>query len=180
MKSKRKVLLIILGSVLFCCIVLAFAPCPPTYMSQWGDTPMPITHISPIPNSEISLGCYTRKNLRQLLHEFIGLSINLVHPPEWVEDGGITVNIAGPGITSTDKFSELHTLFYLDGQGPLQTWEWTQQTASLNYPNLTGQYVYVANPFLLPGDHTAKIILLLSPSQEIFREYEWHFRITWW
>lgn len=141
---------------------------------------MPITHISPIPNAEISLGCYTRKNLGQLLHRFTDWSLYLYKPPEWIEDGGITVNVAGAGITSTDKRSKLQALLYLDGQGPLQTWEWTQQTALLHYPNLTGGYVYVYNPFLLLGDHTAKIILLLSPSQEIFREYEWHFRITWW
>jgi hypothetical protein len=45
---------------------------------------------------------------------------------------------------------------------------------------LTDKFLFatILNPFLLPGKHTGKIVLLL-PSGEA-NEYEWQFEITWW
>jgi hypothetical protein len=39
-------------------------------------------------------------------------------------------------------------------------------------------FVTILNPFLLPGKHTGRIVLLL-PSGET-TEYKWQFEITWW
>lgn len=44
--------------------------------------------------------------------------------------------------------------------------------------DLEFKFVTILNPFLLPGKHISKIVLLL-PSGETL-EYEWQFEITWW
>jgi len=42
----------------------------------------------------------------------------------------------------------------------------------------TFEFTTILNPFLLPGEHVGKIVILL-PSGETM-EYEWQFEITWW
>jgi hypothetical protein len=45
--------------------------------------------------------------------------------------------------------------------------------------NETHPYYYLGTvPFLIPGDHTAKVAVKRVDGSVV--EYEWRFRITWW
>jgi hypothetical protein len=62
--------------------------------------------------------------------------------------------------------------FYIDGKKlRIGHIGWRELDVEFNFAT-------ILNPFLLPGEHTGKIVLLL-PSGET-REYEWQFEITWW
>jgi len=39
-------------------------------------------------------------------------------------------------------------------------------------------FATILNPFLWPGEHVGKIVILLPSGEPI--EYEWRFEITWW
>jgi hypothetical protein len=39
-------------------------------------------------------------------------------------------------------------------------------------------FATILDPFLWPGEHVGKIVILLPSSETM--EYEWHFEITWW
>jgi hypothetical protein len=44
--------------------------------------------------------------------------------------------------------------------------------------DLEFRFATILNPFLLPGEHLAKIVVLLPSGKTV--EYEWKFEITWW
>lgn len=62
--------------------------------------------------------------------------------------------------------------FYIDGKKlNIGHIGWRELDVQFNFATML-------NPFLLPGKHVGKIILLL-PSGET-RDYKWQFEITWW
>ena len=224
-KTRRlKILYVLMGFLFGYLLITIASPCPFTPYTKtvsdaslvaWTKLPYGVVRIvSPPPESEISFGCYTRKNIYNLyllkpyLFEVPTVkTVDLLYPvieSELAADGGINaeIELIGPDdfefIQFFDEFSP-HDLkifnervqLYVDGRIASQTIFWAPEPGigafifypSEDAPNRTtydvGEYIFGSNLFLLPGNHTAKVVIK-AKSGEIITEYEWQFRITWW
>lgn len=156
-------------------IYLKDTPCP-NYSERISDAPEYITAVWPLPNAEIEFRCYIRYKL--------SFSRNLES----------SINVAMIPITSFKSqevdYQEAHpkevfppfedrVSLYVD-EKQVKTGVQIAGSDSTPYgdrfPNeLEYLYVFKSYPLLFPGDHRAKIVIVLKNGD--IAEYEWRFKI---
>jgi hypothetical protein len=187
LKNKLLAVLIVLTCMLCGSSWLLSAPCPAQYWQIVNDHASIIAHedafvivISPASDAEISLGCYIKKNLQAFI----------TVPPSWPSDEGVGAEIFGEFLkakqnilfpNSQSPFFEDTVFLYIDGRKvsiKLANRVASESLWSVNgYPE-SGSYQFVSTPFLLPGDHTARIVYITPDGKAL--EYKWHFKIKMW
>lgn len=181
--NKKTTALIAFGSLLIFGLWLAFAPCS---IPDAGILSMPryINSVFPRPETTISFSCYNKRNF----------SMFVSGPARGaLQSGGIIVDMRPMFLFewempqgSDDEGTQFHdrVFLYVDGRVMEKTWDWLAGGEVIKIlpdgteveSNLPGWYRFGSNPFLLPGDHTAKVVIETLSGETL--EYEWQFTIT--
>ena len=178
--KKMKILIAIV--VLLIGISIIIIPCP-TFQNDSLHLPKYIKSVSPGPKTKISFSCYNLKNFAMTVsgssrgaYQIGGIIVDMrpMFLPEWV---------FATYSQETTAFSNSVTLF-VDGRAMDKTWDWQAGGGvSEIHPDgtetnldLPGWYRFGSNPLLLPGDHTATVLIETSSGETL--EYEWKFTIV--
>ena len=177
------VILVALALLILGLVWLMEPRCPTYYLPYPTDINLNsfVEQVSPLPESEISVRCYTQKVLRPRFTFMMGGSM---------PDGGIAVTVStrdfatwetpGPYAEVVRSFDDKVSL-YVDGRKLSKIIYWDSlvglvSSAGSKLP-LSADYTFASFPILLPGDYDAKIVIVSGNGDNI--EYEWHFRIIW-
>jgi len=176
--------LLILVALLIVGLVWLMEPrCPAYYPPYPTDTNLIsfVEQVSPPPESEISVRCYTQKVLWPRFAFMMGGSI---------PDGGIAVTVStrdfatwktpGPYDEVVRSFDNKVSL-YIDSRKLSKEIYWDSLVGQVSSTGsklpLSADYTFASFPILLPGNHDAKIVIIPGTGDNI--EYEWHFKIVW-
>ncbi len=183
-------IIIVIGFIVLGRFLLIHCPTPPDQGE--GGPPMHIDYLYPWPNAKILFTCQT---WAFLISPF-GPDMTYVDEAVFKEDGypiledqyrkGVIVAriayIEGNYQSFPDKIEDIRpeimpafakaVSIYVDGK--------KLEIGHIGHRGFDNQFIFatILNPFLWPGEHIGKIVILL-PSGET-TEYEWHFEVTWW
>jgi hypothetical protein len=183
LKTKNIKILMAVGCVglFIICSWLMSMPCPEQYVGV-VNVPVFINKVSPAPDSQVTFGCYHRRILELFMRRA---------PLSLAGDQGISAKIStgsfinqelpNPNHEDTLPFEDRVSL-YVDEQKQNKWFGSTLHAGFVGSPSniipVAGQYIFGSYSFLLPGNHTAKLIIVTRSGKTL--EYEWHFKITVW
>jgi hypothetical protein len=186
---KRFLVMLFTLAVLAAVVKLLSSHCPEH--SRWIDIKSApfIKELYPWPDAKIPFACQTVTFLKSpfaprmmdydkdVLKED-GLAIL----PMQDREGAVVITVSRTGglyrqfpesvrLGTMPTFADAVSL-YVDGK--------KLEIGHISYREFADEFTFVTilNPFLWPGKHIGKIVILLPTGGT--KEYEWHFEITWW
>lgn len=172
-------ILIFIGSVLY--IMLSWITCPNPMALNAEATDMSnfVYYVWPLPQSKISSICYLKsRNNTPLQIRGRGISVE-IHPMSFVD-----LEFSQQNNNSDQTFKE-RVFLYVDGTlvqntsrivfDDLVGIEIIKDGKKYLVPGISGGYIFSWTPFLLPGNHIAKIIIYTKAGEAL--EYQWDFLV---
>jgi len=168
--------------------VLAHCPVPPQKLNI--DSTIPLEYLYPWPDAKLPLACHISAFLKSpFAPRMLKYTEDVFKEDGLLLLGGHGRNREGVIVANIAIIDELYHAFpepvklgnlppfarstsiFVDGK--------KLRIGHIAYKEFsTFEFTTILNPFLLPGEHVGKIVILL-PSGETM-EYEWQFEITWW
>jgi len=186
MKSRFKAIILVIMSILFlACTGILLSPCPNFSKIALDERPDFIVKAWPLPNTKLSLGCYTRKSLLTLTQwEWLPgqeKNRNTINSDGWIGVrlfSKVLASEMSSGFSGRTSFfvDKKEVRYFLRDDGSMNfEYDEVTQMPKLYQPEY---YVGYGKLFLFPGKHTARIMITKMDSTIL--EYEWSFEITWW
>jgi hypothetical protein len=148
-----------------------------------------ISNLYPWPNAKIPLACQTMAFLKSPFAPKMIYHQDDVFKEDgypilggWRREGVVTVGIGlideiyhqFPEPVKPGNMPRLAKAFslYIDGK------ELQMGYIGFREIDREAHFATILDPFLWPGEHSGKIVILLPTGEKL--EYEWNFEITWW
>lgn len=191
-KKRRFIILFLIAGLLLAILWIAIPPCPMEIPVAIGK-PDYIDSVWPSPGERVPAGCIIRRSMSWPVPVFLPIIklakgekdfYNVIPTP------GIVVKIIPMEIINElgerEEFSQ-RVILYLDDKKSGSPWDMLDDSSLIHarsyveltkLPNVPGWYYFGWYPMLLPGEHTARFVIVKKDGTTL--EYEWNFTITWW